>query len=93
MSMAICGCDFDGPFNIKTTVIPINRVSVYIIVQTDSDGQLYIRDVGVSGDSYWERDCDESFAIYLRFMPSIEGYTPNDRYSLVNRIRYKYNLG
>lgn len=92
MAMKICGYDFEGPFDMRTTVIPLNRTAVYVIVYQGEDGQCFIKDVGISGETCWERNCEDSYAIYLRYMPSTDRYTPGDRQSLERKIRERYNL-
>lgn len=92
MGMTICGYEFEGPFDIKTTIVPINRVAVFVIVYTAPDGQSYIRGVGVTNDCYWDRNLDESHSVYLRFMPSTQRYTPADRWRIANNIKQYYNI-
>jgi hypothetical protein len=93
MSMNICGYKFDGPFSVETTVVPVNRAAVYVILYNSPDGQCYIRDVGVSNEQYWERNNYEgTLFLYLRHMPSNEGYTSKDRQILERKIRDYYNL-
>ena len=92
LSMTFCGYEFEGPFNIRTTIVPINRVAVFVIIQAAPDGQLYIRGVGVSSDAHWERNLDDSYMIYLRYMPSTQRYTPADRQRIANNIKQFYNI-
>jgi hypothetical protein len=90
--MNICGYKFNGPFSVETTVVPVNRAAVYVIVYTAPDGQCYIKDVGVSNEQYWDRNNDGTLSLYLRHMPSTEGYTSKDRQILERKIRDCYNL-
>ncbi|HBF40134.1 MAG TPA: hypothetical protein DDW50_22860 [Firmicutes bacterium] len=93
MSMNICGYKFDGPFSVETTIVPVNRAAVYVIVHNEPDGQAYITDVGLSNEQYWDRNnYDGAVSIYLRHMPSTEGYTSQDRQTLERKIRDYYNL-
>ena len=92
MSMNICGYKFNGPFSVETTVVPVNRAAVYVIVYNAPDGQCYIKDVGISNEQYWDRNNDGTLSLYLRHMPSNEGYTSKDRQVLERKIRESYNL-
>ncbi len=93
MSMNVCGYKFEGPFSVETTVVPVNRAAVYVIIQYAEDGQCYVRDVGVSNEQNWDRNnYDGSLALYLRYMPSTEGYTSADRQELACKIWNYYQL-
>jgi hypothetical protein len=93
MSMNICGYKFAGPFSVETTIVPVNRAAVYVIVYSSPDGESYIRDVGLSDEQYWDRNnYDGAVSLYLRHMPSIEGYTSQDRQVLERKIRESYNI-
>lgn len=102
MSITISGFEFEGPYSIETTVIPANRAAVYVIICTASDYKNYVTDVGETGEigirianherkSCWKRNCSGALSIYLRYMPSSEGYTAADRRKLETRIRKQYN--
>lgn len=101
MSMTISGVEFEGPYSIDTTVISANRAAVYVIICTASDKKNYVTDVGESGEiglrianherrPCWERNCDGSLSVYLRYMPSSQGYTAADRRELESKIRNQY---
>ncbi|MGE5583428.1 MAG: hypothetical protein ACM3X9_12970 [Bacillota bacterium] len=93
MSMNILGYKFDGPFSVETTVVPVNRAAVYAIIQNTPDGQCYIRDIGISNEENWDRNnYDGSLSLYLRYMPSNEGFTAADRQELARKIKAYYNL-
>jgi hypothetical protein len=91
--MNICGYKFDGPFSVESTVVPVNRAAVYVILYNSPDGQCYVRDVGISNEQYWDRNNYEgALFLYLRHMPSNEGYTSRDRQTLECKIREHYNM-
>lgn len=92
MALRICGYDFDGPFDIQATIVPLNRAAVYVVVTQDPNGQCFVENVGISGESCWDRNRD-SGTIFLRYMPSVEGYSFEDRRILATKIRNQYNLG
>jgi len=100
--MTISGYEFEGPYSVETTVIPADRAAVYVIICKASDGKHYVKDVGESGEigirianhdrrPCWERNCDGSLFVYLRYMPSSQGYTAADRRELESKIRNQYN--
>jgi hypothetical protein len=102
MSLEISGYQFEGPYSIDTTVISSNRAAVYVIICKTSDGKNHVTDVGESGEvgvrignhdrkPCWERNCNSSLSVYLRYMPSSEGYTAADRRELESKIRNQYN--
>lgn len=102
MGLKIFGIEFEGPFNIETANIPPNRAAVYLIICKASDGKNYIIDVGESGEvgvrianhdrrPCWERNCNGSLSVFICYMPSSEGFTPNDRRYLEEKIRKEYN--
>lgn len=104
MSMNVSGYDFDGSYSIDTTVIPANRAAVYVIICRAPDNGYYVKDVGESGEvgirianhnrrSCWERNCNGSLSVYLRYMPSSEGYTAADRRKIETIIRNQYQKG
>lgn len=102
--MEFVGYQFEGPNSIDTTEIPSNRAAVYVIICKTSDGMNHVIDVGESGEvgvrignhdrgPCWERNCKNgSLSVYIRYMPSSDGYTSADRRELENRIRNQYDL-
>ncbi|MEW6047228.1 MAG: hypothetical protein AB1609_12205 [Bacillota bacterium] len=101
--MQIAGHDFEGPYSVDSTVIPANRAAVYVIICAARDGKKYVIDVGESGEvgirlanherkPCWERNCDGTLQVYLRFMPTSLGYTPAQRRELEQKIRRQYKL-
>lgn len=92
MSMTVLGYKFEGPFSLENTVVPVNRAAVYVIIFKAPDGQFYIEDVGITNETNWARNNDGTRELYLRYMPSIEGFTANDRETLAGKIKYSYRL-
>lgn len=102
--MTICGCKFEGPYSIDTTVIPANRAAVYVIICKTSDGKYDFMDVGETGEIgiritghkrrfCWKFNCDDgSLSVYLHYMPSSEGYTDTDRRELESKIRNQHEV-
>ena len=99
--LRICELNFEGPYSIDTTEIPANRAAVYVII-CNLSGKNHVTDVGESGEvgvrivdherkPYWETNCTGSLWVYLRYMPSSEGYTSEDRRELEKKIREKYS--
>ncbi len=100
--MQIAGVEFEGPVSVDTTVIPANRAAVYVIICRKSDQKNYVTDVGESGETgkriatherrpCWERNCNGTLSVYLRYMPTSEGYTAADRRQLERKIRQQYD--
>jgi len=99
--MTISGVEFEGPYDIESTVIPANRAAVYVIVCITDEGKNVI-DVGESGEvgirisnherkPCWEDNCTGNLYVYLHYMSSSEGYTSEDRRKLESKIRNEYN--
>ncbi len=95
----ICGLEFEGPYSIDTTEIPANRAAVYVIMCKWGD-VYYVMDVGESGEvgvriaeherrPCWQENCYGSLSVYLRYMPSSDGYTSANRRELEGKIREK----
>ncbi|MHA1828361.1 MAG: hypothetical protein ACTSX6_06905 [Candidatus Heimdallarchaeaceae archaeon] len=99
--MKISDVTFEGPFEVDKAEIPKNRAGVYAILCKKSDGKYYVMDVGESGQSgirignhdrkpCWEKKCDGTLSVYIRYMPTKE-YTPEDRRKLESKIRKQYD--
>ena len=100
--LEIAGIDFDGSYGVDTTTIPANKAAVYVIICSTKEGKNYVIDVGESGEtgvrlsshdrrSCWERNCSGTLRVYLRYMPSSEGYAAADRRQLEQKIRQQYD--
>lgn len=100
--MKILGYEFEGPYNIDTTVIPSNRAAVYVIICNTKGENYVVIDVGESGEigvrigdhdrrDCWKENCDGLLSVYLYYMPSSGGYTVDDRRELEKAIRKQYN--
>jgi len=98
----ISGYEFMGPYSIDTTVISADKAAVYVIICSRS-GKNEIVDVGESGEvgvrianherrPCWERNCNGSLYVYLRYMPSSQGYTTDNRRALERKIRSEYRV-
>jgi len=98
----ISGVDFEGPYDVNSAVIPRNRAAVYVIICLKKDGKNEVIDVGESGEvglriaihprrSCWERNCSGTLHVYLRYMPTSEGYDAASRRALEAKIRREYN--
>lgn len=99
--MKICDLDFEGPYSIDTTEISANKAAVYVIICKVSE-KYHVKDVGESGEvgvriadherrPCWESNCTGNLWVYLRYMPSDDGYTSADRRKLEKKIRDKYS--
>jgi hypothetical protein len=97
----ISDVDFEGPYNIDSTVIPASKAAVYVII-CSKDSKYYVKDVGESGEagirlsnhdrrSCWKDNCSGSLSVYLCYMPSSEGYDAASRRKLEKVIREQYN--
>jgi len=95
--MEISGYSFEGPFDIDATEIPANRAAVYVIICKTAEGENHVKDVGESGEvgvrigshdrkSCWEKNCNGTLGVYLRYMPSPD-YSPEERRALEQKIR------
>ena len=100
--MEISGVDFEGPYDVNSAVIPRNRAAVYVIICRKADGKNHVIDVGESGEvglrlsthtrrSCWGRNCSGILYVYLRYMPTSEGYDSVSRRTLEAKIRREYN--
>ena len=102
MGLNICGHQFEGPYDIKTTEIPANRAAIYAILTRDPSGNLTMLDVGESGETgirlanhdrslEWLIHGKGKNEVYLLFMPSSAGYTAQHRRDIEKQIRNTYN--
>jgi hypothetical protein len=102
MIVQISGYEFEGPYSIDTTVISADRAAVYVII-CSTLGKSEVIDVGESGEvgvrianhdrrPCWVRNCNGSLYVYLRYMPSAQGYTADDRRALERKIRSEYTV-
>jgi len=100
--MKIADIEFEGPYIVDTTSIPANRAAVYVIICKSSNGTNSVVDVGESGEtgirlanhprrSCWVRYCNGTLSVYLRYMPTSEGYDAASRRKLESRIRERNN--
>jgi hypothetical protein len=97
----ISGVDFEGPYSVDSTVILRDRAAVYVIICRKTNGDNVVMDVGESGEvgvrialhprrSCWERNCSGTLHVYLRYMPTSEGYDAASRRALEAKIRREY---
>lgn len=102
MPMTISDESFEGPFAINVAVIDANRAAVYVIICTHPTGKHYVIDVGESGEvgerlqdhprlNCWLAQCKFALSVYLRYLPSSEGFTEDDRRRLETKIRQQYS--
>jgi hypothetical protein len=98
----ISDIEFEGPYSIDTTAIPANRAAVYVIICRKADSKNYVIDVGESGETgirlanhdrrpCWEQHCNGTLSVYLRYMPTSEGYDAASRRALEAQIRRQYD--
>ena len=73
-----------------------------MIICRAKDDKYYVIDVGESGETgirlsnhnrrpCWERNCNGSLHVYLRYMPTSEGYDATSRRQLEKKIRQQYD--